>query len=193
MSDVQVELNATHTVRVGATGVQGRKNSYVLIAGSGKLEETGFKISLIFFPFLVKVKTCKPALGYSFAAGTIDGVGAFNFTQGNLESGCQHGFVQMRRTQGTQQVNSNPQTFSENINMWLNLQRDAFRKVRSSLCPLQSFWRKDMWGGEWGGERVDFRAVFPIRSHYPNADEMGLSWAKAWQKPHQKREIVGIH
>uniref|UniRef100_A0A8C3C8E7 Neutral ceramidase n=2 Tax=Cairina moschata TaxID=8855 RepID=A0A8C3C8E7_CAIMO len=44
MSDVQVELNATHTV-----------------------------------------KTCKPALGYSFAAGTIDGVGAFNFTQGSVE------------------------------------------------------------------------------------------------------------
>ncbi|XP_061857514.1 putative neutral ceramidase C isoform X2 [Colius striatus] len=44
MSDVSVELNATHTV-----------------------------------------KTCKPALGYSFAAGTIDGVGAFNFTQGSVE------------------------------------------------------------------------------------------------------------
>nr|XP_013033842.2 neutral ceramidase [Anser cygnoides] len=44
MSDVQVELNATHTV-----------------------------------------KTCKPALGHSFAAGTIDGVGAFNFTQGSVE------------------------------------------------------------------------------------------------------------
>nr|KAF6424489.1 N-acylsphingosine amidohydrolase 2B [Molossus molossus] len=28
------------------------------------------------------VKTCKPALGYSFAAGTIDGAGSFNFTQG---------------------------------------------------------------------------------------------------------------
>ncbi|KAF0884318.1 ASAH2 ceramidase, partial [Crocuta crocuta] len=27
-------------------------------------------------------KTCKPALGYSFAAGTIDGFGSFNFTQG---------------------------------------------------------------------------------------------------------------
>ncbi|NXI72574.1 ASAH2 ceramidase, partial [Anseranas semipalmata] len=44
MSDVWVELNATHTV-----------------------------------------KTCKPALGHSFAAGTIDGVGAFNFTQGSVE------------------------------------------------------------------------------------------------------------
>ncbi|NWH41738.1 ASAH2 ceramidase, partial [Chloropsis hardwickii] len=44
MSDVSVELNATHTV-----------------------------------------KTCKPALGHSFAAGTIDGVGAFNFTQGSVE------------------------------------------------------------------------------------------------------------
>uniref|UniRef100_A0A673U4V7 Neutral ceramidase n=1 Tax=Suricata suricatta TaxID=37032 RepID=A0A673U4V7_SURSU len=29
-----------------------------------------------------KAKTCKPALGYSFAAGTIDGFGSFNFTQG---------------------------------------------------------------------------------------------------------------
>ena len=27
-------------------------------------------------------KTCSPALGYSFAAGTIDGPGAFDFTQG---------------------------------------------------------------------------------------------------------------
>ncbi|NXO80967.1 ASAH2 ceramidase, partial [Sitta europaea] len=44
MSDVSVELNATHTV-----------------------------------------KTCKPALGHSFAAGTIDGVGAFNFSQGTVE------------------------------------------------------------------------------------------------------------
>ena len=26
-------------------------------------------------------KTCKPALGYSFAAGTTDGPGAFDFTQ----------------------------------------------------------------------------------------------------------------
>uniref|UniRef100_UPI00398EB897 neutral ceramidase n=1 Tax=Pristiophorus japonicus TaxID=55135 RepID=UPI00398EB897 len=30
-------------------------------------------------------RTCKPALGYSFAAGTTDGVGAFNFTQGAIE------------------------------------------------------------------------------------------------------------
>ncbi|XP_032101510.1 neutral ceramidase isoform X2 [Sapajus apella] len=30
-------------------------------------------------------KTCKPALGYSFAAGTIDGVGSLNFTQGKTE------------------------------------------------------------------------------------------------------------
>jgi len=29
-----------------------------------------------------KVKLCKPALGYSFAAGTTDGPGAFDFTQG---------------------------------------------------------------------------------------------------------------
>ncbi|XP_071530877.1 neutral ceramidase [Panulirus ornatus] len=30
-------------------------------------------------------KTCVPALGYSFAAGTIDGPGAFDFTQGTTE------------------------------------------------------------------------------------------------------------
>uniref|UniRef100_A0A8C2RFX1 Neutral ceramidase n=1 Tax=Capra hircus TaxID=9925 RepID=A0A8C2RFX1_CAPHI len=32
-----------------------------------------------------KAKTCKPALGYSFAAGTIDGFGTLNFTQGMTE------------------------------------------------------------------------------------------------------------
>lgn len=31
---------------------------------------------------LFQVKTCKPAMGYSFAAGTTDGPGAFNFEQG---------------------------------------------------------------------------------------------------------------
>ncbi|XP_055416244.1 neutral ceramidase [Bubalus kerabau] len=31
------------------------------------------------------VKTCKPALGYSFAAGTIDGFGTLSFTQGMTE------------------------------------------------------------------------------------------------------------
>lgn len=31
-------------------------------------------------------KTCKPALGYSFAAGTTDGFGSLNFTQGTTES-----------------------------------------------------------------------------------------------------------
>ncbi|MEJ1276476.1 N-acylsphingosine amidohydrolase 2 [Cricetulus griseus] len=31
------------------------------------------------------VKTCKPALGYSFAAGTIDGVSGLNITQGEME------------------------------------------------------------------------------------------------------------
>lgn len=30
----------------------------------------------------VKVTLCKPALGYAFAAGTTDGPGAFDFTQG---------------------------------------------------------------------------------------------------------------
>ena len=29
-----------------------------------------------------KANTCSPALGYSFAAGTTDGPGEFDFTQG---------------------------------------------------------------------------------------------------------------
>lgn len=29
--------------------------------------------------------TCKPAMGYSFAAGTTDGPGAFNFKQGESQ------------------------------------------------------------------------------------------------------------
>ncbi|EHB18488.1 Neutral ceramidase [Heterocephalus glaber] len=33
-----------------------------------------------------KAKTCKPALGYSFAAGTTDGVSGLNFTQGTTET-----------------------------------------------------------------------------------------------------------
>lgn len=33
-----------------------------------------------------KVKTCKPAMGYSFAAGTTDGPGAFDFKQGSNSS-----------------------------------------------------------------------------------------------------------
>jgi len=32
-----------------------------------------------------KIKTCKPAMGMSFAAGTTDGPGAFNFKQGMIE------------------------------------------------------------------------------------------------------------
>ncbi len=31
-------------------------------------------------------KTCKPSMGYSFAAGTTDGPGDFDFTQGHIYS-----------------------------------------------------------------------------------------------------------
>lgn len=36
--------------------------------------------------YLSQVRTCKPALGHSFAAGTTDGGGDLNFTQGNSAS-----------------------------------------------------------------------------------------------------------
>ena len=32
-----------------------------------------------------KVYTCKPAMGFSFAAGTTDGPGAFDFKQGTFQ------------------------------------------------------------------------------------------------------------
>jgi len=40
-----------------------------------------------------KVKLCKPAMGYSFAAGTTDGPGAFDFTQGTNTSNPFWNFV----------------------------------------------------------------------------------------------------
>ncbi|XP_070544626.1 putative neutral ceramidase C [Ptychodera flava] len=39
----------------------------------------------VYFENQTKVKTCKPSMGFSFAAGTTDGPGAFNFTQGSTE------------------------------------------------------------------------------------------------------------
>ncbi|KAG9105678.1 hypothetical protein FRC07_009126 [Ceratobasidium sp. 392] len=38
------------------------------------------------------VHTCPPAMGYSFAAGTTDGPGAFDFTQGETADGTQNPF-----------------------------------------------------------------------------------------------------
>jgi len=38
-------------------------------------------------PTPTQVHTCPPAMGYSFAAGTIDGPGAFDFTQGTEITG----------------------------------------------------------------------------------------------------------
>jgi neutral ceramidase len=34
----------------------------------------------------LKVQGCRPAMGYSFAAGTTDGYGEFNFAQGTKSS-----------------------------------------------------------------------------------------------------------
>lgn len=42
---------------------------------------------MLFCPFVCpQVRTCKPALGHSFAAGTTDGGGDLNFSQGNSAS-----------------------------------------------------------------------------------------------------------
>lgn len=55
------------------------------------------------------VKTCKPAMGYSFAAGTIDGPGAFDFKQGTTTG-----------------------------NTFWNLVRDFIAKPTKELCDCQS-------------------------------------------------------
>ena len=40
---------------------------------------------------MFQVKTCKPAMGFSFAAGTTDGPGEFSFEQG-MGSGILYGY-----------------------------------------------------------------------------------------------------
>ena len=42
-------------------------------------------LRVLIFTILMQGKTCPPAMGYSFAAGTTDGPGAFDFTQGMTE------------------------------------------------------------------------------------------------------------
>lgn len=73
MTDVTVQINSTHTVR----------NQIYLDSFKILLNRVKWNIKLkLIDVYHHQVKTCKPALGHSFAAGTIDGGGDLNFTQG---------------------------------------------------------------------------------------------------------------
>jgi neutral ceramidase len=54
------------------------------VYGPTTVRNMGLCISTINYKisYVHQVKLCKPAMGYSFAAGTTDGPGAFDFTQG---------------------------------------------------------------------------------------------------------------
>lgn len=82
MTDVSVQINDTHVVSMteGPDHFTWAEHSPLLL--------TADLLCLCFcFMILFQAKTCKPALGYSFAAGTIDGVSGLNITQGEREDG----------------------------------------------------------------------------------------------------------
>lgn len=77
MSNVMVQIN--QTTKVGDMWDMHRSKIHI----SGFEPIIKFNVfTIINFELNQQVKTCKPAMGFSFAAGTTDGPGAFNFTQG---------------------------------------------------------------------------------------------------------------
>uniref|UniRef100_A0A8C0P3C5 Neutral ceramidase n=1 Tax=Canis lupus familiaris TaxID=9615 RepID=A0A8C0P3C5_CANLF len=88
LGDVSPNILGPHCVNTGESC--DNANSSCPIGGSSMCMATGPGLDMFNSTQIIgriiyeraKVKTCKPALGYSFAAGTIDGFGSFNFTQG---------------------------------------------------------------------------------------------------------------
>lgn len=66
MTDVSIEIDNTRTV-----SIRTKKNTIPVDERDDELTTA-----------CAQVRTCKPALGHSFAAGTTDGGGGLNFTQG---------------------------------------------------------------------------------------------------------------
>ncbi|KAG1731837.1 Neutral/alkaline nonlysosomal ceramidase [Suillus paluster] len=82
----QAQFEAARTVMEG--------NNMTLVSGSVKsvhvyLDMTNYTFAL---PNGTLARTCPPALGYSFAGGTTDGPGAFDFIQGSNSSHSQNPF-----------------------------------------------------------------------------------------------------
>ncbi|CAE6388741.1 unnamed protein product [Rhizoctonia solani] len=69
-------------------------NSLTSVKGAVRSLHTYVNMSSYSFPLPngTTVHTCPPAMGYSFAGGTSDGPGAFDFTQGETADGTQNPF-----------------------------------------------------------------------------------------------------
>ncbi|KAF8740500.1 Neutral/alkaline non-lysosomal ceramidase, C-terminal, partial [Rhizoctonia solani] len=69
-------------------------NSLTAVKGAVRSLHTYVNMSNYSFPLSngTTVHTCPPAMGYSFAGGTSDGPGAFDFTQGETADGTQNPF-----------------------------------------------------------------------------------------------------
>lgn len=74
MTDVSIELDSTRTV-----SIRTKRNTNPEDQRDGELTTACVYVCV---STRAQVKTCKPALGHSFAAGTTDGGGDLNFTQG---------------------------------------------------------------------------------------------------------------
>ncbi|KAB5592796.1 hypothetical protein CTheo_3780 [Ceratobasidium theobromae] len=74
-------------------------NGLVSVKGSVRSLHTYVNMSNYTFPLAngTTVHTCPPAMGYSFAGGTSDGPGAFDFTQGQTADGTQNPFWEVAK------------------------------------------------------------------------------------------------
>ncbi|KAJ8591584.1 Neutral/alkaline nonlysosomal ceramidase [Rhizopogon salebrosus TDB-379] len=88
----QAQFEATRTVMEGSnmTGVSGNVKSVHVY-----LDMTNYTFTL---PNGTLARTCPAALGYSFAGGTTDGPGAFDFTQGHNSSQPSNPFWEIVKT-----------------------------------------------------------------------------------------------
>lgn len=84
---------------IGQNQFQGAKtlmdgSSLTAVKGAVRSLHTYVNMSSYTFPLAngTTVHTCPPAMGYSFAGGTSDGPGAFDFTQGETADGTQNPF-----------------------------------------------------------------------------------------------------
>ncbi|KAI1434779.1 Neutral/alkaline nonlysosomal ceramidase [Xylaria sp. CBS 124048] len=92
----KLDLGVTSCYEIGTRQYQGARSVYDSLASSGtavvgsSVKSFHFYQNMSFWKFQLEtgqqVQTCPAALGYSFAAGTTDGPGAFDFTQGDSGS-----------------------------------------------------------------------------------------------------------
>ncbi|KAI1822064.1 Neutral/alkaline nonlysosomal ceramidase [Xylaria intraflava] len=89
----KLDLGITSCYEIGTRQYEGARSVYDSLASSGtavvgpSVKSFHFFHNMTYWQFQLEngtqVQTCPSALGYSFAAGTTDGPGAFDFTQGD--------------------------------------------------------------------------------------------------------------